>query len=80
MDRRNSKAGVSGRRRLNARLGGMRVSVIIREYTPADVDACRDLWRALTQRHRDIHGDPSIGGADPGILDSLVTNAPRSRN
>jgi len=41
--------------------------VTIREYTPADVEACRDLWRALTQRHRDIYGDPSIGGADPGM-------------
>ena len=39
----------------------------IREYTPADLEACRDLWRALTQRHRDIYGDPSIGGADPGM-------------
>jgi GNAT superfamily N-acetyltransferase len=41
--------------------------VTIREYMPADLDVCRDLWRALTQRHRDIYRDPSIGGADPGI-------------
>ena len=39
----------------------------IREYPPADLDVCRELWRALTQRHRDIYRDPSIGGADPGI-------------
>jgi GNAT superfamily N-acetyltransferase len=38
----------------------------IREYVPADLEACRDLWRALTQRHRDIYRDPSIGGPDPG--------------
>jgi GNAT superfamily N-acetyltransferase len=46
--------------------GGMNGSVTIREYTPADLEACRGLWRALTQRHRDIYGDQSIGGADPG--------------
>jgi GNAT superfamily N-acetyltransferase len=39
----------------------------IREYVPADLDACRDLWRALTQRHRELYRDPSIGGADPGV-------------
>ena len=41
--------------------------MLIREYTPADLHVCRDLWRALTQRHRDIYHDPSIGGADPGL-------------
>jgi GNAT superfamily N-acetyltransferase len=46
--------------------GGMNGSVTIREYTPTDLEACRGLWRALTQRHRDIYGDQSIGGADPG--------------
>jgi len=41
--------------------------MIVREYGPADLSVCRDLWRALTQRHRDIYDDPSIGGADPGM-------------
>jgi len=41
-------------------------SVEIREYSVADLEVCRDLWRDLTQRHRDIYEDPSIGGADPG--------------
>ncbi len=56
-------------RQLSARSVGRRedLAVTIREYTPADLEACRDLWRALTQRHRDIYGDPSIGGADPGM-------------
>ncbi|MHC4136705.1 MAG: GNAT family N-acetyltransferase [Planctomycetota bacterium] len=39
----------------------------IRPYRPADLEACRELWRALTQHHRDIYDDQSIGGADPGI-------------
>jgi N-acetylglutamate synthase-like GNAT family acetyltransferase len=38
----------------------------IREYTDADLEECRELWRHLTQRHRDIYDDPTIGGADPG--------------
>jgi hypothetical protein len=39
----------------------------IREYMPADLETCRELWPALTQRHRDIYANPSIGGADPGM-------------
>lgn len=38
----------------------------IREYDASDLEACRDLWRDLTQRHRDIYEDPTIGGVDPG--------------
>lgn len=43
------------------------MSLTIREYTPADLETCRDLWRALAQRHREIYDDPSIGGVDPGL-------------
>ena len=38
----------------------------MRLYEPSDLEACRNLWRELTQRHRDIYDDPTIGGADPG--------------
>jgi len=38
----------------------------IREYQPVDFDACRTLWEELTQRHREIYDDPTIGGDDPG--------------
>ncbi len=39
----------------------------IRSYDPSDLEACRDLWRELTQRHRDIYEDHTIGGDDPGL-------------
>jgi GNAT superfamily N-acetyltransferase len=45
----------------------MAPAATIRDYTSADLDSCRDLWRDLTQRHREIYANPSIGGADPGM-------------
>ena len=39
---------------------------VIREYEPGDFDACRGLWNQLTEHHREIYDDHSIGGADPG--------------
>ena len=39
----------------------------IRPYRPGDIEACRELWRELTQHHRDIYDDQKIGGADPGV-------------
>lgn len=41
--------------------------VIIRLYQPTDLETCRALWAELTERHRDIYADPSIGGAEPGL-------------
>ncbi len=38
----------------------------VRAYQREDYEACRELWRELTERHRDIYGDPTIGGAIPG--------------
>jgi len=43
------------------------VSASVREYRPEDLDQCRQLWRSLTQRHRDIYDDPTLGGPDPGV-------------
>ena len=43
------------------------MSISIREYRPADLDRCRQLWGSLVQRHRDIYEDPTIGGANPGL-------------
>jgi GNAT superfamily N-acetyltransferase len=40
--------------------------LIIREYADGDYQAGRALWAELTEYHREIYGDPSIGGDDPG--------------
>jgi len=40
--------------------------VVVRDYTSADYSACRMLWVELTEHHRRIYEDPSIGGDDPG--------------
>lgn len=39
----------------------------IRQYRPSDLDPCRRLWVELTQRHREIYNDPTIGGESPGF-------------
>jgi GNAT superfamily N-acetyltransferase len=41
-------------------------NVRIRSYETTDLGPCRKLWSELTQHHRDIYSDPSIGGDDPG--------------
>lgn len=40
--------------------------VIVRDYADGDYGACRSLWAELTEYHRGIYGNPSIGGDDPG--------------
>jgi GNAT superfamily N-acetyltransferase len=40
--------------------------VIVRDYAEGDYGTCRSLWAELTEYHRSIYGDPSIGGDDPG--------------
>ncbi len=51
------------------------MSLSIRPYRPSDLEVCRDLWRELTQRHRDIYDDPTIGGDDPGTaFDAYLEN------
>jgi N-acetylglutamate synthase-like GNAT family acetyltransferase len=38
----------------------------IRRYRPEDLEQCRALWVDLTDWHRRLYGDESIGGANPG--------------
>jgi GNAT superfamily N-acetyltransferase len=40
--------------------------VNVRDYAEGDYSACRSLWAELTEYHRGIYGDSSIGGDDPG--------------
>ncbi len=43
----------------------MALSFMTRKYQPADREQCRALWRELTEWHREIYEDPTIGGAHP---------------
>jgi len=43
----------------------MALSFAIRKYRDEDRERCRALWRELTEWHRDIYGDPTIGGEHP---------------
>jgi GNAT superfamily N-acetyltransferase len=40
--------------------------IVVRDYAWADYSACRMLWVELTEHHRRIYDDPSVGGDDPG--------------
>ena len=42
------------------------MSLGIREYRTNNYEAARQLWVELTEHHRRIYGDRSIGGDDPG--------------
>lgn len=39
----------------------------IRPYEPQDLDACRALWVDLTDQHRRVYADPTIGGDRPEL-------------
>ena len=43
----------------------MNPSLIIRGYEPNDLESCRALWRELTEWHREIYEDPTIGSEHP---------------
>ncbi len=43
------------------------MQVTIRNYEPKNLADCRALWRELTQWHREIYDDPTIGGATPEL-------------
>jgi GNAT superfamily N-acetyltransferase len=40
-------------------------SLTIRKYQDDDREQCRALWRELTEWHREIYQDPTIGGEHP---------------
>jgi GNAT superfamily N-acetyltransferase len=53
--------------------------VIVRDYAEGDYGACRSLWAELTEYHRSIYGDSSIGGNDPGAgFDDYLATSQRA--
>ena len=49
------------------------VDLVVRGYAARDYAPCRSLWVELTDRHRRIYQDNSIGGDDPGSgIDSYL--------
>jgi GNAT superfamily N-acetyltransferase len=40
-------------------------SLVIRNFEPRDLQDCRALWRELTDWHREIYEDTTIGGDQP---------------
>lgn len=40
--------------------------MLVRAYVPGDYPAARRLWVELTEHHRLLYDDPTIGGDDPG--------------
>jgi GNAT superfamily N-acetyltransferase len=40
-------------------------SLAIRNYQSSDLESCHSLWRELTEWHRQIYEDPTIGGDHP---------------
>ena len=42
------------------------MKIKVRDYQASDFEVCRSLWSELTQRHREIYEDPTIGGDNPG--------------
>jgi GNAT superfamily N-acetyltransferase len=43
----------------------MAMSLVIRKYREDDREQCRALWRELTEWHREIYLDPTIGREHP---------------
>lgn len=57
----------------------VRPDLIIRDYADGDYPSCRSLWTELTEYHRLIYADPSIGGDDPGAgFDDYLTTSQRA--
>ena len=47
--------------------------VIIRSYKKTDFEACKSLHSELTEHHREIYEDPTIGGENPSWwLEGLI--------
>jgi GNAT superfamily N-acetyltransferase len=55
--------------------------VVVRDYADGDYSAARALWAELTQYHRGLYADPTIGGDDPGAgFDDYLATPQRTRS
>jgi hypothetical protein len=54
------------------------LDIVVRAYAPGDYAACRSLWVELTEQHRRIYQDRSIGRDDPGSGIRLVLGSTRA--
>jgi N-acetylglutamate synthase-like GNAT family acetyltransferase len=53
----------------------------VRIYDDADYAACRVLWAELTEHHRRLYDDATIGGDDPGHgFDAYLAESARSHS
>jgi GNAT superfamily N-acetyltransferase len=43
------------------------MTITIRTYRDDDIETGRRLWEQLTEWHREIYKNPSIGGSEPGL-------------
>jgi len=43
----------------------MKRPFVTRKYRSSDIEQCRSLWKELTEWHRIIYKDPTIGGENP---------------
>jgi GNAT superfamily N-acetyltransferase len=54
------------------------LAITVRNYASGDYQACRLLWVQLTEQHRRLYKDASIGGDDPGAgFDSYLASPER---
>jgi GNAT superfamily N-acetyltransferase len=57
------------------------MALVLRDYTSNDYPAGRQLWVELTEHHRRIYGDQSIGGDDPGSgFDEYLATSARAQS
>ena len=53
-------------------------AAVVRAYEAGDHGACRALWAELTEHHRRLYDDPTIGGDDPGAyVDTYLADPAR---
>jgi len=50
----------------------MKRPFVTRKYRSSDIEQCRSLWKELTEWHRIIYKDPTIGGENPRTTLTII--------